>query len=108
MWTRPRRPVAMGKSWGTAFTTLQDALAALNPGGCLRNIWMAEGTYYPTTGGDTSAHFELPTLAAIYGGFVSGQTDPALRDCARIPTILSGDIGTPLDSSDNSAGRCRY
>ena len=96
-------PGGNGLTWATAFNSLQGALSAVGSGTCVRNIWMAAGTYYPTTGGDTSARFNLPAGAAIYGGFLSGQTNLVQRNWQANPTtILSGDLGTPGVTTDNS------
>ncbi|WP_176521636.1 T9SS type A sorting domain-containing protein [Longimonas halophila] len=95
-----------GTSWADAYPNLQDALGAASS---TDEIWIAEGTYYPDQGtgvtlGDRNAYFEFDGTKdglTIYGGFQSGDTF-ADRDPAANPTILSGDIGTAGDASDNS------
>lgn len=95
-----------GTSWATAFTNLQDGLTAAvtTPA----EIWVAEGTYKPTVEydgtGDRYKSFQLKNGVALYGGF-----DPSVghdrfpeRDWVAHPTILSGDLGTSGDNSDNS------
>ena len=62
-----------GTSWTNAYKNLQDALA--NAGGCVTQIWVAKGTYYPEHGGgktpgDVNAAFVMRNNLAIYGGFV--------------------------------------
>jgi predicted outer membrane repeat protein len=92
-----------GSSWANAYTDLQTALAAaVSP----NEIWVAAGTYYPTSGTDRSISFVMKNNLAIYGGF-DGTEDPltfdlADRDFVANETILSGDIGTTGDFSDNS------
>ena len=88
-----------GTSWNDAYTTLTVALTAALAG---NEIWVAEGTYKPTSGVDRSQSFEMTDGVAIYGGFAGGETAREERDWVAHPTILSGDIGTPGDSSDNS------
>ncbi|MHC4675993.1 MAG: right-handed parallel beta-helix repeat-containing protein, partial [Planctomycetota bacterium] len=89
-----------GWSWEDAFNHLQDALAAAVSGDQIR---VAEGTYKPTSSGDRTATFQLINGVAIYGGFAgAGAGDPNERDVELYETILSGDINTPGDSSDNS------
>lgn len=94
---------ADGASWATAFTDLQDALALAreNPS-VVEEIWVAAATYYPTTGTDRTASFELVSGVALYGGFAGGETSPAQRDWEANETILSGDIGVPDETADNS------
>lgn len=88
-----------GLSWATAYTDLQDALAAAVSGD---EIWVAVGTYKPNNSGDRSVSFVLKSGVALYGGFVGGEK--ALRERSLDPslTILSGDIGTDGDDTDNS------
>jgi uncharacterized repeat protein (TIGR02543 family) len=86
-----------GASWTDAYTSLQFAL-----GDPCTEIWVAAGTYKPTTGSDRTATFQLENGVAIYGGF-DGVDDAALadRDPAANVTILSGDIET-VANTDNS------
>lgn len=90
-----------GSSWTNASNDLQ---AMINASAANDEIWVAEGTYYPTgnqNGTDRNVTFLIPQGGGIriYGGYPdAGGT----RDVSANPTILSGDIGTPNDSSDNS------
>ncbi len=93
-----------GESWNDAFTTLQDALVEANVG---TEIRVAQGTYRPDQGlseqGDRYATFQLNSGVAIYGGYAGlGEPDPDARDVELYETVLSGDIGAPADSDDNS------
>jgi uncharacterized repeat protein (TIGR01451 family) len=95
-----------GTSWLDAFTDLQDALNTPRTCG-FEQIWVAQGTYLPTSSSDTGARvisFELLDGIAIYGGFAGTESDPNQRDLTdpNNETILSGDIGTPVDQNDNS------
>ncbi len=94
-----------GSSWANAFNDLQDAFALASADPIYTEIWVAEGTYKPTSGTDRNASFSMRNNLAIYGGFsgTPGQEgDFSVRDWAAHETILSGDIGTPGDNSDNS------
>jgi len=90
-----------GSSWADAFTDLQSALGSTCPG--ISEIWVAAGTYKPTSGTDRSISFVMKNNLAIYGGFPNtGNPAWADRDWAANVTILSGDIGTVGNNSDNS------
>lgn len=88
-----------GTSWANAYTSLQSALtiAAAND-----EIWVAAGTYKPTTGTDRAISFVMKNDLAIYGGFAGTETLLSERNYTTNVTILSGDIGTVNDNSDNS------
>jgi hypothetical protein len=89
-----------GTSWGTAFTDLQAALTTAASGD---QIDVAGGTYKPTSGTDRTSSFDVADGVSIYGGFAgSAASDPDKRDPATYATVLSGDIGTADDTSDNS------
>jgi ASPIC and UnbV/FG-GAP-like repeat len=92
-----------GVDWANAFSDLQLALDVadsiyLN----IEQIWIATGTYYPTSGLDRTDAFVLVDSIEIYGGFQGVETDTSGRDFVLYPTRLSGDIGIVSDSSDNS------
>lgn len=90
---------ADGTSWATAIPHLQDALEAAEPGDV---FWIAEGVYHPTTNNDRTASFVLKNGMKLYGGFAGTETQLDERDWAAHPTLLSGDIGAPGDSTDNT------
>lgn len=97
--------VGDGGSWGTAYTYLQDALTAANNNSCVKQIWVAKGTYYPDEGtgktnDDRTASFAMKNNLAIYGGFAGGETQLSARNWSTNPTILSGDI----DQNDGTTG----
>ncbi len=89
-----------GTSWNTAYQSLQDGidLASLYS----VELWVAKGTYKPTTGTDRGVYFELKSGATLYGGFSGSETSADQRDYTTNETILSGDIGTSGDNTDNS------
>jgi hypothetical protein len=91
-----------GLTWAAAHKYLQTALAAAVDGD---QIWVAQGTYKPTTSTtDRNATFVMKEGVAIYGGFTSGQmnlndrnTDPATNG-----TVLSSDIDGDGTARNNS------
>ncbi len=89
-----------GTSWADAYTTIGDALANLD---CWQNeVWVAEGIYRPSSSGNRNSSFRIRAGIEIYGGFIGVETDRDLRLGAFDQTVLSGDIGTLDDMSDNS------
>jgi predicted outer membrane repeat protein len=89
-----------GTSWTDAFTDLQNALNSPCPG--ITQIWVAEGTYKPTSGTDRSISFVMKNGVEILGGFPN-TGDPGLgdRDWAAHVTTLSGEIGA-MGMADNT------
>ncbi len=93
-----------GTSWADGYGDLQDGLDDATGGD---EIWVSAGTYYPTYDyglgiGSRGKHFRMKNGVAIYGGFPdTGDSDIDDRDPNRYETILSGDIGTVSDNSDN-------
>lgn len=88
-----------GSNWANAYTHLQDAIAVATSG---NQIWVAVGTYKPTSGIDRNSYFELKNGVQLYGGFLGSETTLAERDYIHNETILSGDIGMENDSTDNA------
>ena len=64
-------------------------------------IFVAKGSYYPTSGTDTAATFTLVAGVKMYGGFTGGESSIDQRTPKINETILSGDIGTADVNSDN-------
>jgi parallel beta-helix repeat protein/predicted outer membrane repeat protein len=84
------KPGASGdcSSWAAA-CELQTALAAAAAGD---SIWVAAGTYKPTSTIDRTISFSLKSGVAIYGGFPAAGGDWETRDWLSHITTLSGDI----------------
>lgn len=81
-----------GGSWADAYTDLQSALA-LTSAQWGDEIWVAKGTYKPTTGTDQTKSFVMPSGVAIYGGFAGDETTSTQRNWTINTTILSGNLG---------------
>lgn len=78
-----------GSSWADAFPSLADALAGAAAD---TEIWVAAGTYKPTSGTDRTATFQLKAGVEIYGGFAGNETERDQRDWETNVTTLSGDL----------------
>ena len=99
-----------GSSWTNAYTSFQDALWGAVPGD---QIWVAAGTYYPSSEHSLEAisrnyHFEMVDGVEIYGGF-SGTENPGIfdladRDFIANETILSGDLSGNDDFDVENGG----
>ncbi len=95
-----------GLSWATAKATLQAALELADVGD---DIWVAAGTYYPTStddlegafNNDRTKHFRLKEGVYIYGGFNGTEVSPDQRNWETNLTQLSGDINEPGNIDDN-------
>ncbi|MDL2223953.1 hypothetical protein LJB92_01410, partial [Bacteroidales bacterium OttesenSCG-928-M06] len=96
-------------SWATACSDLQAVINISNEGD---EIWVAAGTYFPTIKAaeidskgnattDRDKAYVLEKGVKIYGGFAGTETSLEERNWESNKTILSGDIGTPEDASDN-------
>ncbi len=107
-----------GKTWESAYTTLQDALVNAKYGD---EIWLATGVYYPDEGAqqkndDRTATFQLINGVAIYGGFTGTEIQRNERDAENNLTVLSGDIDgnditddkAVLDNTTNIKGNNAY
>ncbi len=78
-----------GISWTNAFDDLNPILkqAALI-GGLNCEIWVRSGFYYPTTGSDRSATFQIPDGLHLLGGFAG--TEVNLSDRTSPVALISG------------------
>ena len=102
MWMNMRPVLLTGSNWNDAFTDLQKGLELAAALDTIREIWVAAGTYSPTSGTDRHKSFYLYNQKELYGSFFGTETSRSQRDSTVITSILSGDIGIPDDSSDNS------
>lgn len=88
-----------GASWADAYTDLQVAIGVAISGD---QIWVAKGTYLPTSSTDRAISFNLKNGVAIYGGFAGNETLLGKRNPTLNLTILNGDIGIVGNQGDNS------
>ena len=89
-----------GESWEDAYTSLAEALEEAEDN---YQIWVAAGTYYPTSNTNRNTSFILPNGVEILGGFPNtGNPGIANRNPSLNLTILSGDIDQNGDLANNS------
>jgi hypothetical protein len=88
-----------GLDWANAIPSLQTALSQAYYG---TEIRIAAGTYRPTNGVNRDSTFYLKNGFRLRGGFAGEGPTPDIQNPDIYTTILSGDLGVPGDSSDNS------
>ncbi|GAB3494615.1 hypothetical protein GCM10027341_10980 [Spirosoma knui] len=95
--------ISDGSSWGNASGDLQAMINASAPGD---QVWIAAGTYKPTSIANLrDASFSLKEGVNVLGGFTgtSGtEGDASTRTATPSSTTLSGDLGQPGEASDNA------
>lgn len=88
-----------GSSWSDAYAGTSLQVAIDRAAGCGAQVWVATGTYKPTTTTDRSISFMMRDGVAIYGGFTGNETTlaqrPAVNPVSGTPSgsTLSGNIG---------------
>ena len=79
-----------GSSWEDAFT---DLAAAIDNAVSGQQLWIAKGTYTPTTpGGLSTVRFQIDEQIALYGGFSGTESTREQRNPSEHVTVLSGDL----------------
>ncbi|MCY2960850.1 MAG: right-handed parallel beta-helix repeat-containing protein [Planctomycetota bacterium] len=91
-----------GTSWADAYRGVDAVAVALTASVAGDEIWVAAGTYKPTTTATRTISHQLKAGVAVYGGFNGTETLLSQRDYLANVTILSGDIGTAGSNTDNS------
>ncbi|MEY3144315.1 MAG: hypothetical protein RLY21_2808 [Planctomycetota bacterium] len=81
-----------GTSWADAYRGVGGIASALSASVSGDQIWVAAGTYKPTTTLDRGAALTLKSGVALYGGFNGTESKLAQRDFAANPTIVTGDL----------------
>ena len=91
--------VQLGDSWENALTELSEALQIASVNSSVKEIWVAKGTYYPTSTGDRTVSFEVPSGIKLYGGFAGTENAVEERQLKTNPTVLSGDLNNNDDGN---------
>ncbi|MBK7642823.1 MAG: right-handed parallel beta-helix repeat-containing protein [Planctomycetes bacterium] len=76
-----------GTSWPNAYTSLDVALAAVQPG---EQVWVRQAKYFPT---NLATGFRIPANVGVYGAFLGTESDLHARQGSAKATILEGVIG---------------
>lgn len=82
-----------GSSWANAYRSVDGLARALTDAAVGDEIWVAAGTYKPTTTATRTIFFNLRSGIGVYGGFLGTETARDERDFSANATILSGDLG---------------
>jgi len=90
-----------GLSWSDALGDLNRALFIADYINATE-VWVAAGTYYPSTTRERWISFNLRDSVYLYGGFAGTELFLEERNITANKTILSGDIGRRMRSYDNS------
>ncbi|MES2774673.1 MAG: DUF4331 domain-containing protein [Bacteroidota bacterium] len=92
-----------GSTWVCALKELSEAVQIANANPAIKSIWVADGTYKPTTGTDRTKVIAITRAdLMILGGFAGGEVNASDANPAANMTIISGDLGVANDISDNS------
>jgi len=91
-----------GNSWVNGFKSFQEALQVASCNSSVTEVWVANGTYLPTSNTDRTISFNLPNGKTIYGGFSGFESLVSQRNLLTANTILSGNIGNNGINTDNS------
>jgi Leucine-rich repeat (LRR) protein len=91
-----------GLSWADAIREPQKASRIASMCAGVKEVWVSEGTYFPSRIDDRTETISLPSNIRWYGGFSGTETMKNQRDPIAHPTIFSGDIGAIMDNTDNS------
>ncbi len=92
--------VKNGLSWQTALDNLQTALVSATASN--NQVWVAKGVYYPTNDNNKDTAFIVNKGVKFYGAFEGSEKSIYERKLNKNTTILSGNIGSKADSTDNS------
>lgn len=91
-----------GLTWSTAFADLSLALAVA-AANAPAQVWVVQGTYRPDQNTDhRELSFSLAPGVEVYGGFEGTESSVSQREPTQFLTVLSGDIGAPHATDDNS------
>lgn len=104
------KPIASGAATGATWANACTLAAALNNATAGDQIWVMMGIHYPERDQNQNATptdnrdktFFVKSGVKVYGGFGGFETALTQRDPKQNITILSGDLGTLNNASDNS------
>ena len=95
-----------GTTWANAYQGVGGIASALTASVSGDQIWVAAGTYKPTTTTARTTFLTLKTGVGVYGGFSGTEAKLAQRDWTANATIVTGDLlgndNGALNLTDNS------
>src|SRR5205085_6441581 len=83
-----------GSSWANAYVGAALQTAINQAPGCQAQVWVAGGTYKPTSTTDRTVSFAMKAGVAIYGGFAGTETALSQRPPIN-PVAEPGMVGQP-------------
>ena len=93
-----------GSTWQTAYSDLQVALSGAVAGD---EIWVAEGTYRPSTT-NPAISFDLRPGVAVYGGFRGTESSRDERGPGDLTILDGAEFTWHVVNADDTVGRDRW
>jgi hypothetical protein len=88
-----------GNAWATAYGNLTTGLTSATSG---IEVWVAKGTYKPTSGTSRTTSFIIPSGVKVLGGFTGSESVLTQRIASANSSVLSGEIGNLSTTTDNT------
>lgn len=108
-----------GTSWAEPKRDIQDAINDLVNNNKTGEVWVQEGTYYPTEATETSGSqyyraFKIPAGITVRGGFrgktndYDGETSASQREMVNDAVFGKADKSGKLDGEEAKSGKYKY
>lgn len=102
-----------GLSWADAKKDIQDAINSLVTNNKTGEVWVQEGTYYPTEATETSGSqyyraFKIPAGITVRGGFKGDETSASQREMENDANFGKAGKSGNLDGEEAKSGKYKY
>lgn len=89
-----------GTTWATAFSSIQEGIAAVVASGQPGEVWVAEGIYTTTT---ATVVVDMQPFCDVYGGFAGTETQRDQRDLSLHSCVIDGqNVNACVWGADNA------